>query len=208
MKKNYWLAFGLFCLLVSCNNNGADHTKGKDYDVEYEEPEETFIPDTIDGQVLDEKTTEVNIEIDDILHSISDVKSPSMLMRFKYQYPELLANLKADYNNLSAADKEILKEKMESIKTIYKNACREYEVDPEGIIINLTHMISNVQKVKTKEEYDLFESSKYGTIVNLDKVQLATHDNSSKIPEIKNLARKLDGLIREKKRELGIEDAY
>lgn len=199
------MAFGLLCLLASCNNNGADHTRGKDYDVEYEEPEEQFIPDTIDGQILDEETTEVNIEIDDILRSISDVKSPSMLMRFKYQYPELLANLKADYSHLSDADKKILQEKMASIKSIYKNACREYEVDPEGVIMNLTHMISNVQKVKTKDEYDRFESSKYGTIVNLDKVQFATHDNSPKIPEIKKLATKLDGLIREKKRELGIE---
>ncbi|MBR2155205.1 MAG: hypothetical protein IJ901_11420 [Bacteroidaceae bacterium] len=198
----HWL---LCLLLVACQGKQTPSSESQGGDSDAFVEEEILYNDTIEGEKVSQDCAAMSYNLDEIISQLEAVQSPSMLMKVKYDYPNLLYRATQEIDQLPAEEKAVMQKKLKRIQTLYAETCSTYEVEPSGIISNLQNLINKLPQIKTQQAFDDFCSNRYGVINNLDKIHLSTHDQSLQIKEIKKLARQLHSMLQAKKKELGID---
>ena len=203
-RQPFLLLFSLVCILIlGCNKNNKSSDTQQDVSDDFV-VNETVRCDSVDGEKVGAACALLSQKLDDITTLLNEVKSPSMLMRVKADYPTLLSEATAAVGQLPAPEQTLMQEKIARLGEHYDETCKAYEVEPDGIIANLENLIQNIQKIHTQADFDNFCAGRYGVLNNLDKIHLSTHDNSTSLPQIKRLARQLSQLYEGKKAELGL----
>ena len=202
----YYFLLSCICILfAACQGKQTKSSESQELDSGDFVEQENFYNDTIDGEKVSQDCAAMSYNLDEIITQLEAVKSPSMLMKVKYDYPNLLSQATNELNQLSADEKAVMQKKMNRIRTLYNETCQTYEVEASGIISNLQNLINKIHKVNTQADFDKYCSNRYGVLNNLDKIHLSTHDDSPHINEIKRLAKELNSQLQAKKAELGIK---
>ncbi|MBQ9641435.1 MAG: hypothetical protein IJV06_07730 [Bacteroidaceae bacterium] len=202
-----FLFLAIICIaFAACNGNKTKSSESQSSESDDFVEQETYYNDTIEGEKVSQDCAAMSYNLDDIISRLEAVKSPSMLMKVKADYPDLLTGATAELSQLPTDEKALMQDKVGRIRTLYTETCRAYEVEADGIISNLQNLIQQIQRVNSKAAFDNYCSGRYGMLKNLDKIHLSTNDKSPHIKEIKRLAHQLNSLVEAKKAELGMED--
>jgi hypothetical protein len=204
-SRSFLIFASLVCtFILGCNKSNKSSDTQQDVSGDFVDTV-LVINDSVDGEKVGQDCALLSQKLDDIASLLDEVKSPSMLMRAKADYATRLADVTAAIGQLSVAEQTLMKDKVAQLKEQYAETCKAYEVEPDGIIANLENLITNIQKIHTRADFENFCSGRYGVLNNLDKIHLSTHDNSASVAQIKRLARQLNQLYEGKKAELGID---
>ena len=207
--RNTYNVLFLFIICIAfaaCNENKTKSSESQPSESDDFAEQETYYNDTIEGEKVSHDCAAMSYNLDDIISRLEAVQSPSMLMKVKADYPDLLTKATAELSQLPTDEKALMQDKVGRIRTLYAETCRTYEVEADGIISNLQNLIQQIQRVNSKAAFDNYCSGRYGVLNNLDKIHLSTNEQSPHIKEIKRLAHQLKSLVEAKKAELGMED--
>lgn len=160
--------------------------------------------DSVDGVKVSKECAVTCYRIEQVSDRLDFVKSPDGLTRAKRDFQKNLEEATADMNTLSGEEKAIAIKHEQELKAQYERMCREYEVPPIGVIVNLTDLIEEIDKVHNRAEFDRFQEYRVGMLENLDNIHLCVEHNSNRINEVKRLAQTLKSKYEAKKKELGI----
>lgn len=208
--------FGFLCALIaaSCTlhigcqgsgQHGSTTSSEQGGTSEDFEEEEIIYSDTVEGEKVSQDCAAMAYHLDEITERLEAVQSPSMLMKVKYDYPNLLYQATQNLDELPAEERAAVQKKLDRIQRLYAEMCENYEVEASGIICQLQNLTEKLRQVRTKADYERFVDNRHGVLNNLDKIHLSTQNDSPHIREIQKLARDLNSLMVNKKRELGIE---
>jgi len=139
---------------------------------------------------------------DELKEQLTTVKSPDALIRVKKEYLEKIDVLTNDMATLDPEEQKFVTHQKNTLDSLYRRVCQEYEVPANGVIDNLNHLIARIDQVKTKDELNRFEDVRYGMLQKLDDIYLCVEHTSNRISEVKRLAQILKNKYETKKHEL------
>lgn len=203
----------IVCLLsvfvvLSCSDSGNSKSwkdGWNEADSTYVSADEELLPDTMNGEVVSHECAEISYDLDQIIAQLQAVRSPSMLINVRKQYPSLMENASAEASKLSSAENDAISEKQAQIEELYIKVCRAYEVEAAGVIANLNRCMEELNEVKDSTQMKSFLSYRYATIRNLESSHLCVDQRSPRIGEIKRTAQKLDAMAKKKLKEFNIQ---
>lgn len=155
--------------------------------------DEYVSPDTLNGEDVSHECAVVARTMEDLSYDLEHILSPSQLMMVKADYKSRIGLLESSIDGMKAGkEKDELIKRIGQLSTLYVQKCHGYEVEPNGVIQNLEYCIRELANVNSKDELSRFESCRNGLLRNLDKIHYCVPDNSSRIGEIRRLAKRLD----------------
>ena len=160
--------------------------------------------DSLSNEEVSTKCGVIYCELTNLSEQLAAVNSPDALIRAKKDYLENLPKLTQETTTLDSNEQAMVQQLMEKVTHQYEKTCREYEMPANGVIDNLNHLISRIDKVHSKAELQRFQDVRIGMLRKLDDLYLCVEHDSKRIPEVKRLAMTLKSKYESKKNELGL----
>lgn len=161
--------------------------------------------DSIDGEEVTSQCAMLYLRLNDAAEKLDAVNSPHVLIKAKKEYMEAIAEVNKNLPTLDDQEKTVIQKQKAEVDKKYAQACRSFEIPASGVISNLKRLNNEIEKVKTPQDLDRFQSSRIGMLRGLDDIHLCVEQNSPQISEVKRLAQSLKGKYESKKSELGIQ---
>lgn len=183
--------------LCSCNNSKDGRRNAWDINEDSTYIEEA-LPDTMDGKEVTHECAKLSYNLDDIILRLENVKSPSMLIRVRELYPQLMGDISKEAKSLSDEESDAIAGKVERINQLYFQVCRAYEVEAASVLQNLSRCAQELEQVHDSASMAQFMSYRYNTVTTLQSAHLCVDQHSPRIREIRQIARQLEGKVKEK----------
>lgn len=193
------LTFVAAITLASCSG-GESGTSGNQWSINEDSTYmEEVLPDTMEGKEVTHECAKLSYDLDAIILKLENVKSPSMLIRVREEYPVLMGNIAKEAGLLSTEESAAIADKVERINELYRHVCRAYEVEAASVIQNLNRCAKELEQVHDSASMAQFMSYRFATVSNLKSAHLCVDQRSPRIGEIRQLAHKLEGMVQSKK---------
>lgn len=201
-KQTPCLVFAAMLALSSCNGNKDKEQVADEGDIEDYASIADLVGDSVEGEKVSKECAVVCYKIDQVTDEVESVNSPEALISIKQSYSDDIAEAGASIKDLDEEERELANRHMQEAKDEYTKACREYEVPASSVISNLKDLLQRIDKVKTKRDLDNFQDCRLGMLMNLDNIHLCVDSKSTRINEVKRLAKSLKSKWEAKKNEL------
>lgn len=194
--------FSFVCTSITCicSCSGGENGTGTPWSINDDSTyvENEIQPDTMEGKEVTHECATLSYDLDEIIFKLQSVKSPYMLIRIRQQYPSLIENIEQEAKNLPADENAAIEDKIARINELYRQVCRAYEVEAQSVITNLQRCAKELEQVKDSASLANFLSYRFATVSTLESAHLCVDQRSPRIKEIRQLAHKLDGMVKAK----------
>jgi len=194
-------------LVMAACNSGHKSTPNNGYtDADEADALPYGVTDTIDGRKVTADCAVSAAALQDLRIEAEQLASPSMLMNFRARYEGRLAEALSGTENLTDDEMRIINLQKDSLETTLRKQCKELAVPAEGVIQNLQNCIGMVGRAKNRQQLIMLIESRRGVLQQLDDIHLCVEEHSTRISEVKRLAKQLKNDLERKKSQFGIEE--